>query len=263
MAKIRYTEDECILALELYLTIPKKEIRVDNPKIISLSDFLASCGHPHGANSVKMKLENFKANDPLYPGIGLTKYTEMDKRIWDEYSSNGFIDIYDAAEEARKRLSSGKKVARDHTCSSEGGITRTSEVKQRANQDMFRGRVLTVYDSTCCITGIQSTDLIQACHIKPWGICAEGSRERLDPRNGLCLNVLHHKAFDKGFFTLDEKYRVELSPVLDKIEKPDVIERYYRPYEGKRITIDVEEYLPSEIYLDYHRKNIFIEKAES
>lgn len=263
MVKVRYTDDECVLALELYLMLPRKDIRRDNPKIVQLSDFLTKYGRPHNANSIKMKLENFKAFDLLYQGKSLSNGSEMDRRIWERFYTNGFTDLSKAAEESRMRISSADDSKIFEVDLDEGGKTRMVERAERANQDIFRGRVLTVYDSRCCITGIQSSDMIQACHIKPWSICSENSKERLDPRNGLCLNVLHHKAFDDGLFTLDEKYCVELSPVLNLVEKPDVVERYYRPYEGKPIKIDMKEYLPSEIYLDYHRKYIFKEKAES
>lgn len=263
MVKVRYTDDECVLALELYLMLPRKDIRRDNPKIVQLSDFLTENGRPHNANSIKMKLENFKAFDPLYQGKSLSNGSDMDRRVWERFYATGFTDLSEAAEESRMRISTGQKRGASELFLDEGGKTIMVQRAERANQDIFRGRVLTVYDSRCCITGIQSSDMLQACHIKPWSKCPENSKERLDPRNGLCLNVLHHKAFDDGLFTLDEKYRVELSPALDQIEKPEVIERYYRPYEGKAIEIDLKEYLPSEDYLDYHRKNIFKERAES
>jgi len=263
MVKVRYTEDECILALELYLMLPRKDIRRDNPQIIQLSDFLTSKGHPHNANSIKMKLENFKAFDPLYLGKSLSNGSDMDRKIWERFYATGFTDLSKAAEESRMRISHGDSSVFGMENLDEGGRTKLVEMMERSNQDIFRGRVLTVYDSKCCITGIQSNDMIQACHIKPWSASPENSKERLDPRNGLCLNVLHHKAFDDGLFTLDEKYRVELSPALEQIERPEVIKRYYRPYEGQTITIDMKEFLPSEEYLDYHRKNVFRERAES
>ncbi len=93
MAKVRYTEDECILALQLYLMLPRKDIRRDNPQIIQLSDFLTSKGHPHNANSIKMKLENFKAFDPLYLGKSLSNGSDMDKRVWERFYATGFTDL--------------------------------------------------------------------------------------------------------------------------------------------------------------------------
>lgn len=101
MVRVRYTEDECILALELYLTLPKKDIRRDNPKIIQLSDFLTARGHPHNVNSIKMKLENFKAFDPLYLGKSLSNGSDMDKKVWERFYATGFTDLSEAAEESR------------------------------------------------------------------------------------------------------------------------------------------------------------------
>jgi len=39
-----------------------------------------------------------------------------------------------------------------------------------------------------------------ASHIVPW---AEDERNRLNPRNGLCLNALHDRAFDRHLMWID------------------------------------------------------------
>lgn len=88
----------------------------------------------------------------------------------------------------------------------------------RVNEQIFRSRVFEAYDYRCCITGMECLTVLQACHIKEWSACPENSSERLDPRNGLCMNALHHQAFDDGLFTIDEHCKVELSPHLEDVE---------------------------------------------
>ena len=82
---------------------------------------------------------------------------------------------------------------------------RETIVKTRVNQELFRSAVLSSYDDACCITGIDLPPLLVASHIVPW---SKDPRERLNPRNGLCLNALHDRAFDRGLISVDpELYR--------------------------------------------------------
>lgn len=260
MAGTKYTEDESILALEIYMELPRKEIKASNPRIIGLSRFLIENGHPRNAISVKMKVENFKACDPLYPGITLTHYSEMDQQLWQRFSANGFVGLADAAEQARQRISSGRVTENSDYYLSEpdlGGLDPKAMKKVRVNQDIFQARVFEVYDSRCCITGMHHPSMLEACPIIPWSRLSDNSPERLDPRNGLCLNPIHHRAFDEGLFTIDEKYRIELSYKLGELEDREVLDTFYYPYEGKSIVAVNAEFLPLQDYLDYHRHYVF------
>lgn len=261
MPKVRFTEDESLLALELYMTIPRKDIRRDNPEIVDLSRFLTSAGYARSPGSIKAKIENFKAFDPMYPGVSLGHTANIDRVVWENHFATGFTELAEAAEMARERLSQGIPTADNGTVEMPaiGGKTSIREVKVRVNQNIFRARVLTAYDFRCCITGMQTPGLIEACHIKDWKRCPEDSPDRLDPRNGLCMDILHHRSFDKGMFTIDENYKVELSPSLSEKEDRDVLEKFYWPYEGKVIAPVVEAYRPSQEFLDWHRKNVFVE----
>ena len=42
-------------------------------------------------------------------------------------------------------------------------------------------------------------------HIKPW---AEDKSNRLNPHNGICLNSIHDRAFDRGLITIDKGYKI-------------------------------------------------------
>ena len=76
------------------------------------------------------------------------------------------------------------------------GKVREGVVKVRVNQSFFRNTVLASYENKCCITGISIPDFLVASHIIPW---SKDEKNRLNPENGLCLNSIHDKAFDKGF----------------------------------------------------------------
>lgn len=83
------------------------------------------------------------------------------------------------------------------------GPTETvASVRVRRRQQFFRQTVLNSYGVRCCISGINVPCLLVASHIMPW---RDFPKERLDPRNGLCLSSLHDAAFDAGLITLDKE----------------------------------------------------------
>jgi HNH endonuclease len=128
----------------------------------------------------------------------------------------------------------------------------------------FRQAVVEAYSQRCAVCGlkIHSPDLItwevQAAHIVPNGL-----RGRDDVCNGIALCRLHHWAFDVGWFTLLDDYKVEVSPKINglsaELAKIDKYE-FLRSLVSKRKHI----YLPSrrEIYphrnaITWHRQNVF------
>lgn len=71
--------------------------------------------------------------------------------------------------------------------------------KRRIGQDIFRAMLLDIYDSKCCLTGLDVPEVLRASHIIPWSECV---KTRLNPENGLCLSATYDAAFDKYLITL-------------------------------------------------------------
>ena len=125
-------------------------------------------------------------------------------------------------------------------------------VKTRINQSFFRQTVLSAHNFSCCITEIDIPELLIASHIIPWTVAG---KDRLNPRNGLCLNALHDKAFDIGLMTITTDFKIKISPKL--LKKPNVpIEKWISSFDGKNIIIP-ERFVPTSQFLEYHNKNIF------
>ncbi len=131
------------------------------------------------------------------------------------------------------------------------GLTREAVVRTRVNQQFFRDMIMASYDERCCITGLPVRELLVASHIVPW---AEDAANRMNPRNGLCLNALHDRAFDKGLITLDTDFRVVLSPRLRR-ESPDDV-RLLSEYAGTPIRLP-RRFRPDQALLERHRSMIF------
>src|SRR6185437_3565137 len=91
------------------------------------------------------------------------------------------------------------------------GKEREAVLRVRVNQSFFRKRVLSAYCFRCCVTGLETPDLLVASHIIPW---AKDKENRLNSRNGLCLNALHDRAFDRHLMWVDSEFRVRFSKRL-------------------------------------------------
>jgi putative restriction endonuclease len=85
--------------------------------------------------------------------------------------------------------------------------------KVRYGQSFFREMVLASYDGRCALSEISEPELLVASHIAPW---AADKERRLDPRNGLCLNSLLDRAFDRGLIAFSDDMRLLYSSGLDK-----------------------------------------------
>ncbi len=127
--------------------------------------------------------------------------------------------------------------------------------KTRINQNFFRQTILASYDRKCCITGIDSEKLLIASHIKPWAQCKK--IEKLNPRNGLCLNALHDRAFDCGLITVDSRYRIRISRELLASSNP-TLRKWIARFAGKKMRLP-EKFAPDPAFLKWHENNIFVD----
>ena len=126
----------------------------------------------------------------------------------------------------------------------------------RVGQKFFRRSVISAYQGRCCITGLTDSRLLVASHIVPWRADAHN---RLNPRNGLCLSALHDKAFDQGLFTLTDDFRIKTSPDIKAIESNRFAADWLVALEGRSIELP-EKFRPLEEFIDWHRKNIFLDR---
>jgi 5-methylcytosine-specific restriction enzyme A len=97
MRNPKWHRDEIILALDLYFSGERGSISKTNKKIIELSETLNKLpifeSRPdaekfRNANGVALKLSNFLAIDPNYLGKGMESYSNLDKKLFEEYSSD-------------------------------------------------------------------------------------------------------------------------------------------------------------------------------
>ena len=249
----KWSRDETILALGLYFQIPFAKISSRNPEICELAKLMR-----RSPASLSMKMGNLGRFDPslAQQGItGLKNGSKSESDVWNEFEGRRDV-LAENYSLLRSKLSGHASLADDVTIKTPQGLDGIRLIKYRINQSFFRSSVLSAYDNKCCITGISIPKLLVASHIKPWSECVDGN-ERTDTQNGLCLNSLHDRAFDKGLFTLDDDFRIVLSDVLKSATPREIYVGYFLRYDGVRITLP-DRGKPSNGFLAYHREHIFV-----
>lgn len=132
------------------------------------------------------------------------------------------------------------------------GREREIIVRQRVNQSFFRKMILASYNNKCCVTGSNYVSLLSACHIKPWN---KDVKNRMNPQNGLCMNILLHYSFDQGLFTITNDYRILLSREVYSLNDP-FMSKNLLSYENCKITLP-QKFIPEKVFLEYHYDTIF------
>lgn len=130
------------------------------------------------------------------------------------------------------------------------GEERIALVKVRANQSVFRERLLARYHH-CCLCNVENQALLIASHIKPW--VASAADEKLDSDNGFLLCPNHDALFDGGYISFEDDGKIIIS---DRLSQKDCI--FTNVFSGMHIELTDK----NKKYLAYHRKNIFANKAE-
>ncbi len=246
-----WTREELLVAFNLYCKIPFSKINYNHPLVKELANAIGRT-----PSAVAWKLVNFASLDPSLKQRnikGATNIGKLDKIIFEEFYNDWNSLAYQSEVELSRLLKKELLIEDEIDFNIKEGKVKESLVKVRVNQSFFRSTVLASYENKCCITGINISDFLVASHIVPW---SKDEKNRLNPRNGLCLNNIHDKAFDKGYLTIDDNYRIKLSKQIIDSQKQEIIQKYFVDYEGKEIEMP-KRFLPDLDFLKYHQTNIF------
>lgn len=206
-----WTREEHIIAFHLYNRIEFGKIHMRNPEVVALAVLLG-----RKVGSASRKLANFARLDPALQARdikGLPHGSKGELDVWNEFKQHPELLILESTRLLAERLGSNIVEVAEIKDSDlpPPGIEREALVKLRVNQSFFRNRVLSAYNFRCCVTGMTNRALLTASHIVPW---AKDEKNRLNPRNGLCLNSLHDRAFDRGLMWIDTDFKVRFSSTL-------------------------------------------------
>lgn len=253
--KSGWSRAQLLVAFYLYCRMPFGKMHRGNPEIIRLS---AAIGRTPSA--LAMKLTNIASLDPAITGTGrkgLAGASAADRAMWGEMQANWENFAIESQATVSQLVDTDVGLDVENEDSAEEfvcyeGVNRVVSTTVRVGQSFFRSAVLSAYHYRCCITGIAIPKLLVASHIVPW---RADTSNRLNPRNGLCLSMLHDKAFDIGIICLTDDLTVCVSKRYASETDP-----FFRDallaYDGKSINVP-EKFRPNPDFLAYHRKHIF------
>jgi putative restriction endonuclease len=246
-----WTREEHILAFNLYSRIPFGTIHIHNPKIKELAHLLG-----RSVGSVSLKLANFARLDPSLQerGIkGLPHGAKGEEEVWDEFAEHPEDLAFESerlfAQHERKPLEEVAQIEIDDL--PRPGRERDAIIKVRVNQSFFRKRVLSAYEFRCCVTGLSIGSLLVAGHIVPWAV---DKKNRLNVRNGLCMNALHDRAFESHLMWIDQRFIVRMSNRLRDERQLSEAARWLLGFDGKPLILPAKFQPDPKLLLKHSRK---------
>ena len=251
-ARKNWLEQELIVAFNLYCKLPFGQYHRNNKKVIELAQILGRT-----PSAVALKLCNFARLDPLHQkrGIkGMQHGSKIEEQIWNQFNKN-WEELAYQSEIAIAKLKGLKRY--DLTRFEENlleGKEKKAVLKVRINQNFFREMILASYRSRCAVCSLPKANLLIAAHIIPWSI---NILLRMNPRNGICMCVLHEKAFDKGLITISNDYNLLVSDTLKRLSDEIAVKRGFLVYEGIEVRLP-DRFIPDKKFLEFHQNNIFI-----
>lgn len=256
--RVKWSREETILAFDLYCRVPFSKINKTNPEIIELANLLGRT-----SSSVGLKMANLAHFDKELRArnvSGMSNASKLDEEIFREFESD-WAGLSYQAQEIKARLKNttiedvvGEEVALEIETLPLGEY-REKMMKSRVGQYFFRTAVLSAYRNKCCVTGIVLPEILVASHIKPWK-SSDAKTERTNPSNGLCLNALHDKAFDRGLVTIDKNYKIVNSAKISSATMDEDTREWLLNYGGKQIILP-DRFYPDKSFIEFHNDVIF------
>ncbi|MCH3917204.1 MAG: HNH endonuclease [Spirochaetia bacterium] len=251
-----WNEKETILALWLYYCIPPGKVDSNNPQIAGLAKLLG-----RSSNAVALKIANLKAYDRNATGKGMSNGSHWDRELPEKYLPDPEKLFQDCQTILLDDFPQSCNSIHDFPLTDaelqNNSFTtyqddKTGLIKIRERQQVFRQILLTNYHWECCLSGITNPDFLVASHIVPW---AADKAHRVDPQNGLLLNTMLDRAFDKGYFSLHPStYEVMVASGI----RDEKLRNYLNCYNGREIMLPQNNFRkPKKEFLEFHNENIF------
>jgi len=131
----------------------------------------------------------------------------------------------------------------------------TYQIEVYTRDTIFRREIVRLYDDRCCVSRVRVSapyafSMVDACHIVPFYKTFNNH-----PTNGIALCPNLHRAFDKGAISIDDDYRVVVSPTFVENESSAYSMNVLN---GMQIELPKDaQFLPDLAALAWHRKQTF------
>ena len=186
-------------------------------------------------------IQNLSSRDSLIKILVNTWFSDKSSQIEQLFQINSFQEFQDRLRERGGAVYSVDEVE--------------DEPKSIIRDAAFRRIVISAYEYRCAFCELQvlnslNQHIVDGAHIKPF---SQFRDDRFD--NGLSLCKNHHWAFDRGWFTVDDDYKIVVSNDLRE-ESPHA--QTMRDFHGQNIVLPAQQnYLPRIEALRWHQENVF------
>lgn len=92
-----------------------------------------------------------------------------------------------------------------------------AEIKARKGQQIYRDKLMTLWEGRCALTSVDIPELLVGSHAKAWQYSDD--RERLDEYNGFLFEARIDKLFDKYLISFDDAGRILISCKLNEAQR--------------------------------------------
>lgn len=226
--KEKWTDEEMILTLYIYLTHDPDELRKNSKFLINFCERLNMfTGMNRSPDSIEMRISNYKSVDPLYKKVGLANGGKNVSEFWNKYHNkldymselyNKFVNsTYKAvSDESVKELDSiVKSYVCDNVNEKDSFIESTINVRNGAIQRIFRDNLIIEFNQKCALCDINKKNLLISSHILPYSKCKNKS-DMVNHFNGLLLCPNHDALFDKRLISFDRNGKIIISKFIPK-----------------------------------------------
>ena len=117
-------------------------------------------------------------------------------------------------------------------------------------QSLLKEAAMKNYGAKCSFCEMPFSEILEACHIKPWIDCNED--EKKDIKNIILLCRNHHKMFDAGIIELDQEYRIKLQDGFNN--KSIDVKKILGRNANSRILLPLYPYYPDIKYIKYNEE---------
>lgn len=107
------------------------------------------------------------------------------------------------------------------------------------------------------MSSIADARLLTASHIVPWAL---DPKNRLNPRNGLCLSALHDRAFDRFLLTVFPDGTIRVSESIRRQSPSPIAQSALLDLDGQHITLP-ERFQPDPALLHWHNEQFALHHA--
>lgn len=208
---------------------------------------------PKSINKLRQAVEYATLDEQLFEFL---KNGESRKELVDTLISVWFYDT-------QKELEDILGVNQDLQDEAEQELTQLDQLiekkiriyKSVLRDTFFRKSIVHIYDYKCAFCGLKVTrsinqTIVDGAHIKPISLFYDN---KIDNGISFCKN--HHWAFDRGWFTIDNDYKIIVANDLQEIS-PNA--RSMKDFNGDSLFLpNAEQFYPRLDAIQWHRNNIF------